>query len=110
MCRCLSVSPSGYYAWEDRKPSPRTLDNERLLRRIQEVHEDSRGSLDAPRMYEDLCEAGEIASKNRVARLMATNGLQGWPRKRKRGQYARATLSPPAKVSLACSNGTGSTG
>lgn len=95
MCRCLSVSPSGYYAWECRKPSPRARENERLLKRIQALHEDSRGSLGAPRMHEDLCEAGETASKNRVARLMAINGLQGWPRKRKRGQYAKAVLPPP---------------
>lgn len=95
MCRCLAVSPSGYYAWECRKPSRRSIDNERLAERIQEMHEDSRGSLGAPRMHEDLRELGETASKNRVARLMAAKGLQGWPRKRKRGKFGKSSLPPP---------------
>jgi putative transposase len=66
MCRCLKVSPSGYYAWEGRPPSARQLDNERLLKRIHEIHEDSRGVIGAPRMHEDLTDAGESASKNRL--------------------------------------------
>lgn len=97
MCRCLKVSASGYYAWESRLPSARQIDNKRLLRRIREIHEDSRGTIGAPRMHEDLTDAGETASKNRIARLMATNGLQGWPRKKKRGQRGKPGL-PPAGV------------
>ena len=38
MCRCLKVSPSGYYAWESRLPSERERDNGRLLERIREIH------------------------------------------------------------------------
>jgi len=94
MCRCLKVSPSGYYAWEHRKPGARQLDNDRLLQRISEIHQDSRGILGAPRMHEDLTHAGETASKNRVARLMATNGLYGWPRKKRHGQRGRPSLPP----------------
>jgi len=36
-------------------------------------------------MPEDLAEEGDIASLNRVARLMAAEGLQGWPRRKRRG-------------------------
>lgn len=85
MCRLLKVPPSGFYDWEGRPPSARQIDNERLLKRIQEIHEDSQGIIGAPRMHEDLTEEGETASKNRIARLMAVNSLQGWPRKKKRG-------------------------
>lgn len=95
MCRCLQVSPSGYYAWEARSPSSRQVDNERLLSRIREIHEDRRGTIGVPRMHEDLSHEGETASKNRIARLMSASGLQGWPRKKKRGQRAQPTLSPP---------------
>jgi putative transposase len=85
MCRCLKVSPSGYYAWESRAPSERALDNERLLERIREIHSDSNGVIGAPRMHEDLTAEGETASLNRIARLMKTNGLFGVPdRKRRR--------------------------
>ena len=71
MCRCLRVSTSGYYGWSKRLPSARQHDNERLLGRMRELHEDSRGVLGAGRMREDLVAEGESASLNRVARLMA---------------------------------------
>jgi putative transposase len=82
MCRCLRVSPSGYYAWRKRKPSPRTQENARLLTRIQELHKASDGVLGAPRMWEELEAEGETCSPNRVARLMRLHGLQGVPVRR----------------------------
>ena len=100
MCRCLQVSSSGYYAWEGRSPSARDVDNARLLSRIREKHEDSRGALGAPRMREDLVNEGETASQNRVARLMAADGLQGWPRKKKRGPRGQVSLPPPGIQNL----------
>ena len=84
MCRCLKVSPSGYYAWESRLPGKRERDNDRLLERIREIHEDSRGVIGAPRMHEDLTEEGETASRNRIARLMKANDLFGVPDRKKR--------------------------
>ena len=95
MCRCLRVSTSGYYDWSKRLPSTRQLDNERLLDRIRELHEDSRGTLGAGRMQEDLADEGKVVSRNRVARLMAADGLQGWPRKKRRGQRGQPMLAPP---------------
>jgi len=91
MCRCLRVSPSGYYAWAAREPSPRSQENERLLTRIRQIHDDSQGAIGAPRMHEDLLDEGKKVGLNRVARLMAVNGLQGWPRRKKRrfGKPAR---------------------
>jgi putative transposase len=50
MCRCLKVSPSGYYDWEGRPASARAVDNERLLERIRGVHSDSQCAIGAPRM------------------------------------------------------------
>jgi len=95
MCRLLKVSPGGYYGWANRPASARQIDNERLLKRIQAIHEDSGGIIGAPRMHEDLTEAGETASKNRIARLMSVNGLQGWPRRKQRGQRGKPGLPPP---------------
>ena len=37
-------------------------------------------------MHEDLLAEGEQLSLNRVARLMAAEGLQGWPRKKRSWQ------------------------
>ena len=95
MYRCLKVSPSVYYAWEDRTASAQQIDNERLLSRIRQIHADSQGALGAPRMHEDLTDEGETASKNRVARLMASEGLQDWPRKKRKGQRGKPGLPLP---------------
>jgi putative transposase len=64
--------------------SSRARADARLLERIREIHEDSLGVIGAPRMHQDLTDEAEITSLNRVARLMACAGLQGWPRRRKR--------------------------
>lgn len=100
MCRCLKVSASGYYAWEMRPVSARQIDNERLLCRIRQIHADSQGILGAARVHEDLVDEGETAGKNRIARLMAAAGLQGWPRKKKRGQRGKPALMPPVALNL----------
>ena len=97
MCRCLKVSTSGFYAWVGRQPGPRARANTRLLARICEIHADSKGIIGAPRMHEDLTEDGESVSLNRVARLMASAGLQGWPRRKKRG-FSRRPGSRPVGV------------
>ena len=38
MCRALDVSRSGYYAWEERQPGPRCLEDAELAVRIRELH------------------------------------------------------------------------
>ena len=101
MCRCLKVSPSGYYAWAARPPSARDVENQRILTRIKEIHEDSGGVIGAPRMHEDLSIEGERLSLNRVARLMAVNSVQGWPRKKGRGRKRQAARPAGLKNHLA---------
>ncbi|MCG8523736.1 MAG: IS3 family transposase [Pseudomonadales bacterium] len=94
MCRCLKVSASGYYAWVSRPESARAKANQHLLSRIREIHDDSGGMIGSPRMHEDLVAEGTSTSLNRVARLMAKQGIQGWPRK-KRGRLGRRSHRPP---------------
>jgi putative transposase len=62
--------------------SARATDNQRLLRRIRLHHAASEGVLGMPRMHEQLAQEGETASPNRVARLMAGEGLFGIPHRR----------------------------
>ena len=50
MCRCLRVSPSGYYSWRGRPLSPRAGENQRLLDRIRVLHAQSDGVLGAGRI------------------------------------------------------------
>lgn len=93
MCRCLQVSSSGYYAWRTRPVSPQALDNQRLLLRIKAIHRDSDSVMGAPSIWEKLRYEGETCSKNRVARLMQANGLQGLLQ-RARWQSKKPTARP----------------
>lgn len=83
MCRLLRVSTSGYYDWRHRPPSELALDNERLLKRINALHEESDGVHGSPRIWEDLRYEGETCSLNRVARLMKEHDILGIPAARK---------------------------
>ena len=83
MCRCLQVSPAGYYAWRRRPMSERARDNLRLLGRIEELHEDSDGVKGSPRIWDDLRYEGESCGLNRVTRLMREAELRGIPQRRR---------------------------
>ncbi len=76
MCRKLFVTRGGYYAWKNRQKSPRQLDNEELLEKIIEVHQANREVYGYPRVYEVLQRQGELAGRNRIARLMRDNGIK----------------------------------
>ncbi len=79
----LGVARSGYYAWRACPDSRRALENRRLVGRIRSFHEESDHTYGSPRIYADLREAGEIASLNRVARLMRRNGISAKPMRKK---------------------------
>lgn len=83
MCRLLKVSPSGFYDWRHREPGPRELENRLLYKRIEAIHQASDGVMGAPRIYDELRDEGILCSKNRIARLMRLNGIQGIPQKRR---------------------------
>jgi len=96
MCRVLGVSPSGYYAWKNRPPSPRAVDNERLLSRIREIHVFSRETYGKPRMYAELRDDGWQVNHKRVRRLMRLDGLQGATRRKKWRTTKRDRNARPA--------------
>ncbi len=54
MCRVLSVSPSGYYGWRNRKPSRRDQAREALDVQVRERFEDRKGREGAPRLSRRL--------------------------------------------------------
>lgn len=83
MCRCLRVSPSGYYGWATRPPSPRAQANAQLLTQIRQRHADQDGVVGSQRIWEDLRDAGERCGRHRVARLMRRAGLPGVPQRRR---------------------------
>lgn len=70
LCRALSVSKSGYYAWLRREPSARVGRDGELLERIREAHARSRRTYGSPRIHAELRAQGTHCSRKRVARLM----------------------------------------
>ncbi len=77
MCRMFGVSSSGYYAWNSRAPSARSIRDAELTARIRHYHARSRGAYGAPNIHEDLRDEGIRIGKKRVARLMKADGLRG---------------------------------
>lgn len=82
MCRLLGISASGFYEWQARPPSARSLANARLLTRAREYFALSDKTYGSPRIWKDLVVSGERCSQNRVARLMRLAGLRARPRPR----------------------------
>jgi transposase InsO family protein len=83
MCRMLEVSPSAYYAWRGRRPSPRTQANADLLRHVQQVYKESRGTYGSPRIVPALRAKGILCNHKRVERVMREHAIQGISRRRK---------------------------
>ena len=82
LCRVLRVSRSGYYAWRDRKPSRRALEDEQLRPKVAEAFKTGRGTYGSPRVRDELVDLGFEVGRRRVARLMRELDLQGvTPRK-----------------------------
>jgi putative transposase len=89
LCRVLKVSRSGYYAWKERGPSKRSVEDAALSERIREVHERSRLTYGYPRVHAELRALGVECGRRRVARLMREAGLRGCMRGRRRRSTTR---------------------
>lgn len=84
MCRLLSVSRSGFYAWQDRPTSTRARRDVELTALIHQIHAHSYGgTYGAPRIHIELRETyGIRIGRKRVERLMRQAGLKGVQKRR----------------------------
>jgi putative transposase len=97
MCRVLGVSTSGYYAWRSRPASPRSIADEVLTETIKEIHDRSRGTYGAPRIWFELRDDhGIFCGQKRVHRLMARAGIQGVHRRKRVTTTRRDERTAPA--------------
>ena len=94
MCRLLTVTRQGYYAWRSREESARRREDRSLLVHIRAVSAEHRGRYGSPRIHRALRDAGVVVGRHRVARLMHEAGLQGLPARR----FRRTTNSEHAFV------------
>lgn len=76
MCELYGVTRGGYYAWKQRPPSERSIEDVRLLKRIRQAHQASRETYGSPRVHAELKRMGETVGQRRVERLMREYGIQ----------------------------------
>ena len=69
MSRVFNVSRSGFYAWQKRKPSRRSQEDERLKVAIKAAHKRTREIYSARRLQPELAADGFVAGRDRIARL-----------------------------------------
>ena len=82
MCRLLSVSPSGFYAWKTRKESARSIANREFSKKILEFYDRSQGTYGSPRIISDFRDLGIRVGRHRIQRLMKNLGIMGAMRRR----------------------------
>ena len=94
--RVLGLSPSGYYAWRRRGPSPRAQADAVLTERIHVIHTCSRGTYGAPRVHAELAAQGTHVGRKRIARLMRAAHVAGVSRRRHVWTTRRDPAARPA--------------
>jgi len=77
MCRLHGVSAAGFYAWCRRPVCARSVEDQRLVGQIRQVHDSSRQTYGSPRVHEALRQQGETAGKRRIERIMRERGIRG---------------------------------
>lgn len=82
MSRILQVSTSGFYAWSKRLESARSRSDRALVVDIKAVHQASRGTYGSPRVHRELVAQQHLVGRDRVARLMRENDVQGRRKRR----------------------------
>jgi len=95
ICRTLEVSASAYYERAKGNRSARTIEDERLLAKIKEVHERNYCAYGYRRTWIALRREGEEVGRGHVQRLMRQAGIQGAKR---RGRPWRTTTPDPTAV------------
>jgi putative transposase len=92
ICRTLGVSASAFYERSRGRRSQRSVEDERLLERIRELHAANYHAYGYRRMWKALGRSGEPVARCTVQRLMRETGLQGAKR---RGRPWRTTRADP---------------
>ena len=96
MCGLLSVSPSGYYDWKNRKPSKRSIENQKLTLRIKEIFDEEKARAGAERIAKRLKFEKWLVSKRRVGNIMKHNGWRA-----KAAKKFKATTNSNHKLPVA---------
>lgn len=76
MCKVFKISRSSFYDWQNRKPSPRQLENQHIVLEIKRAYKDSKSRYGSPKITDELIDRGWKVSRPRVARIMRQEGIR----------------------------------
>lgn len=98
LCRVLNVARSSFYAWLAARPATtrREAAEDDLAARIRTIHTASRGAYGVPRVHAALRRAGQVINRKRVERIMASRGIRGITRRKRRSLTRPDTTATPA--------------
>ncbi len=97
ICRAVGVSVSTYYARRSRKPSRRTLEDRVLVGEIHAARAGYRSVYGVRKTWKELKRRNVEVGRDRVARLMRQEGLEGV----RRGKKRRTTIVDEAALERA---------
>jgi len=92
ICRAIGVPVSTHYARRSRKPSCRALEDQRLVAEIYAAREGYRRVYGVRKTWKELRRRDVEVGRDRVARLMRAEGLEGV----QRGKKKRTTVADEA--------------
>jgi len=95
ICRAIGVPVSTYYARRSRKPSRRALEDRKLIAEIHAAREGYRRVYGVRKTWKELGRRDVDVGRDRVARLMRQEGLEGV----RRGKKHRTTIPDEAAFS-----------
>jgi putative transposase len=97
ICRAIGVPVSTHYARRSRKPSRRALEDRKLVAEIYAARSGYRAVYGVRRTWKQLKRDGVEVGRDRVARLMRQEGLEGT----RRGKKRRTTIPDEAALEQA---------
>lgn len=74
-CKLLGVHRAGYYHWQKRRSTQRSIEEKRLLELIMKHHQRSKGVYGLLRIHRAIRKEGIIVSKRRIHRLMKKHNI-----------------------------------
>jgi len=93
-CALLGVSPSWFYKWLDRTPTPTEQRRAELDAAVAEAFTTARGLHGSPRLHADLREAGWAVAEKTVADSMRRQGLVARRVRRRNGLTRQDKTAP----------------
>lgn len=82
LCECFGLSPSGYYDWQLRQPSARSIEDQSYKSRILKVHKQANGRIYGHRpIHHHLKDEGLDCGRDRTLRLMKELHIDGRQKK-----------------------------